>query len=81
MVTPLRTAAGWRAYGPEQIARLHQILALKSLGLPLARIAELLAGKPVSLDGLLGAQEKALAAHRQRLDRALALLRHRAGPS
>jgi DNA-binding transcriptional MerR regulator len=75
MVTPLRTAAGWRAYGPDQIARLHQILALKGLGLPLARIAELLAGKSVALDGLLALQEEALAAHRQRLDRALALLR------
>lgn len=75
MVAPLRTAAGWRAYGPAEIARLHQILALKGLGLPLARIAELLAGKPVALDGLLALQEEALAAHRRRLDRALVLLR------
>lgn len=75
MVTPQRTAAGWRVYGPAEIARLHQILALKGLGLPLARIAELVAGKAVALDGLLALQEQALAAHRQRLDRALALLR------
>ncbi len=75
MVAPLRTSAGWRAYGPEQIARLHQILALKALGLPLARIAELLAGKAVRLDELLALQEEALAAHRLRLDRALTLLR------
>jgi DNA-binding transcriptional MerR regulator len=75
MVTPLRTAAGWRAYGPNEIARLHQILALKSLGLPLARIAELLTGKSVQLDGLLALQEQALASQRQRLDKALGLLR------
>jgi DNA-binding transcriptional MerR regulator len=43
LLTPLRTEAGWRTYGPDQIARLHQILALKRLGLPLARIAALLA--------------------------------------
>jgi DNA-binding transcriptional MerR regulator len=75
MVTPLRTAAGWRVYGPVEIARLHQVLALKGLGLSLSQIAELLAGKSVALDGLLALQEEALAAHRRRLDRALALLR------
>ena len=31
LVRPLRTQAGWRAYGPEQILRLHQIQALKGL--------------------------------------------------
>ena len=75
MVTPLRTAAGWRTYGPEEIARLHQILALKSLGLPLVRIAELLANKPVALERLLALQEKALSEQRGRLDQALRLIR------
>jgi DNA-binding transcriptional MerR regulator len=75
MVAPLRTAAGWRAYGPDQIARLHQVLALKSLGLPLARIAELVAEKPVDLDALLALQEEALASQRRRLDQAIGLLR------
>jgi DNA-binding transcriptional MerR regulator len=75
MVAPLRTAAGWRTYGPDQIARLHQILALKGLGLSLGQIAELLANKPVDLDRLLALQEEALASHRQRLDQALRLLR------
>src|ERR1051326_3674757 len=35
LIKPLRSAAGWRAYGPGQIGRLHQILALKQLGLSL----------------------------------------------
>jgi DNA-binding transcriptional MerR regulator len=43
LVRPPRTAAGWRVYGQVEIARLHQVLALKSLGLPLARV--LLAGR------------------------------------
>src|SRR4051812_44378644 len=43
LLTPLRSESGWRTYGPDQIARLHQILALKRLGLPLAGIAQLLA--------------------------------------
>jgi DNA-binding transcriptional MerR regulator len=75
IVKPLRTAAGWRAYGPDQIARLHQIVALKGLGLSLGRIAALLAHKPVDLDQLLALQEEALASHRRRLDLALGLLR------
>src|SRR6185312_2688871 len=27
LLKPLRTEAGWRTYGPDQVARLHQILA------------------------------------------------------
>jgi DNA-binding transcriptional MerR regulator len=40
LLKPLRaangsTGAAWRVYGPDQVARLHQILALKRLGLSL----------------------------------------------
>ena len=55
LLQPLRTANGstgaaWRAYGLDQIARLHQILALKRLGLSLGQMGELLAGaEPWSL--------------------------------
>ena len=75
LITPLRSASGWRTYGPEQIARLHQILALKSLGLPLGRIAELLSGRLASLDALLELQERALARESGRMERALKLVR------
>ena len=44
LVRPHRTDAGWRVYGPDQQARLHQVLVLKRLGLTLARIGELLSG-------------------------------------
>jgi DNA-binding transcriptional MerR regulator len=74
LLKPLRTAAGWRAYGPDQIGALHQILALRGLGLSLARVGALLADKPVDLDQLLALQEEALASHRGRLDQALNLL-------
>jgi DNA-binding transcriptional MerR regulator len=42
LLKPLRTANGstgaaWRVYGSDQIARLHQVLALKRLGLPRRR--------------------------------------------
>lgn len=75
LVKPLRTANGYRAYGPEAVARLHQVLALKRLGLPLARIAELFAGRELSLDAVLALQERALAGDRLRLDQALGLIR------
>lgn len=35
LLTPDRRDGGWRLYGPKHVARLHQILALKALGLSL----------------------------------------------
>jgi DNA-binding transcriptional MerR regulator len=74
LLKPLRSHAGWRTYGPDQVARLHQILALKRLGLPLARIATILAGAG-SLEPVLELQEQVLAREGIRLARALELVR------
>jgi DNA-binding transcriptional MerR regulator len=76
---PLRTSNGstgaaWRVYGPDQLARLHQILALKRLGLSLAQIGELLAGED-GLDQILAFQERVLVEDSERISRALELLR------
>ncbi len=60
LVTPVRTSTGWRTYGPDQIVRLHQVLALKSLGLPLKRVGELLGDHLADLDAVLLLQEAAL---------------------
>lgn len=62
LVQPLRTSTGWRTYGPEQMARLHQVLALKSLGVPLKRVGELLGGRLADLDAVLVLQEAAFRA-------------------
>ncbi|HSM96333.1 MAG TPA: MerR family transcriptional regulator, partial [Rhizomicrobium sp.] len=75
LVKPLRSQADWRAYGPEEMARLHQILALKALGLPLARIGELLEGRASTLESVLAIQEQALKDEGDRLENALALIR------
>jgi DNA-binding transcriptional MerR regulator len=75
LVRPRRAENGWRAFGPDQIARLHQVLALKRLGLPLARIAELLTGRLGSLDALLAFQEQTLDRESGRVAHALALVR------
>jgi DNA-binding transcriptional MerR regulator len=75
LIRPARTAAGWRVYGPEEFARLHQVIALKRVGLKLAQIARLVRGNMVPLDELLALQERDLLHHKQRTDRALALVR------
>ncbi|HEY8950856.1 MAG TPA: MerR family transcriptional regulator [Rhizomicrobium sp.] len=75
LVKPLRSQADWRAYGPEEMARLHQILALKALGLPLARIGELLEGRASTLESVLAIQEQALKDEGDRLEHALVLIR------
>jgi DNA-binding transcriptional MerR regulator len=74
LLQPLRSQAGWRTYGPDQVTRLHQILALKRLGLPLTRIAALLASAD-ALEPVLALQEQALARDSERLSRALVLVR------
>ena len=75
LLKPQRTAAGWRAYGPQALARLHQVLALKRLGLPLSAIGELLNGRLATLESVLALQEQALEARRAEAERALALIR------
>src|SRR6516164_9369882 len=71
LVAPTRTRAGWRAYGPSQIARLHQVLALKDLGLSLSGIADLLAGNADKLDLVLELQERALTKELSRISHGL----------
>ena len=60
LVTPLRTAAGWRAYGPDNMARVGEIVALRALGLSLARIADVLGGDARALEPALAAHQAAL---------------------
>jgi DNA-binding transcriptional MerR regulator len=74
LVTPMRLSNGYRAYGSEAVARLHQVLALKRLGLSLSRIAELLADCKLGLDAVLALQEQVLRGDRQKLDSALSLI-------
>jgi len=79
LLKPLRTANGstgtaWRAYGPDQFARLHQILALKHLGLSLGQIGEVLTGED-ALEPILATQERVLTKDSERITRALRLIR------
>jgi len=74
MLKPPRTQAGWRVYGEPEIERLHAILSLKQLGLPLARIAELFKSGPVDLGALLSVQEEMIRESRREADHALTLI-------
>ncbi|WPH17091.1 MerR family transcriptional regulator [Variovorax paradoxus] len=69
LVEPGRTAAGWRAYGPAEMARAAEIVALRALGFSLAQVARVLAGNPEGL-------EQALAAHQTALEAQLRQLMH-----
>ena len=50
LIAPVRTEAGWRAYGPEQMARAAEIVALRALGLSLGQVARALAGDAQALE-------------------------------
>ena len=52
LITPARTAAGWRAYGPDEMARVAEIAALRELGLSLNQVARVLEGDSESLEPL-----------------------------
>lgn len=74
LVRAERTPAGWRVYGPEQIGRLHQIIALKNFGFPLSRIAELLSGALPDLAAFLELHEQMLRQEAKRVGEALRLI-------
>jgi DNA-binding transcriptional MerR regulator len=74
LLTPARTASRYRVYTTGDLARLRQILALRSLGLPLRRIRELLAAGAPPLHLTLCRQRHVLEDKRRLLDRAIRAL-------
>ena len=60
LIAPVRTAAGWRAYGPPEMARAAEIVALRQLGLSLSQVARVLGGNSDSLEPALAAHQAAL---------------------
>jgi DNA-binding transcriptional MerR regulator len=61
LVSPLRTHTGRRLYGPAELERIAQILALKRADLSLAQIQRLTARRALDLGRLINAQLEALA--------------------
>jgi DNA-binding transcriptional MerR regulator len=60
LVAPERNAAGWRAYGPAQMQRAADIVALRALGLSLAQVAGVLQGEAQGLAPALAAHQAVL---------------------
>jgi DNA-binding transcriptional MerR regulator len=60
LVAPSRTAAGWRVYGPDELARAAEIVALRALGLSLSQIARVLGDDPLGLEPALAAHQATL---------------------
>lgn len=67
LLKPLRTAAGWRAYGPAEMARAAEIVGLRALGLSLAEVARVLGGDAPLLGRALAAHEAVLEARAHQL--------------
>ncbi|MBN3761847.1 MerR family transcriptional regulator [Burkholderia sp. Ac-20365] len=60
LLSPGRTAAGYRAYGEHDIARATEVVSLRALGLSLTEVARVLDGDARSLAAALAAHETAL---------------------
>jgi DNA-binding transcriptional MerR regulator len=71
LITPGRTSAGWRAYGPAEIARAANIVELRALGLSLSEVARIFAGDTQTLDRTLAAHKEALEGRVRQLSHAL----------
>ena len=71
LIAPDRNPAGWRAYGPETMAKAREITALRGLGLSLAQIGRLL-DAPQEREAVLVEQLSRLQAQAAALRTALA---------
>lgn len=67
LLTPLRSAAGWRIYGSAEMDRARDIVALRQLGMGLARIAEVLAAGGKGLSAALADHHADLAQQLNRM--------------
>lgn len=74
LVAPHRVESGWRLYGPVQIARLHQIIVLRDLGLSLQSIKKLI-GSQSRLREILRLQLESLEEQRNKIGWAIELIK------
>lgn len=74
LISPGRTSADWRVYGPEEISALHKIQSLKLIGFSLSAIGELLT-KGLAVEEVLEAQESVLIKQQANVASALAVIR------
>jgi DNA-binding transcriptional MerR regulator len=75
LITPGRTAAGWRTYGPDEMARAAEIVTLRALGLSLSQVARVLGDDPQGLEPALAAHQATLEGRIRQLAGAVEKLR------
>lgn len=57
LISPRRTAAGWRVYGPAEMERAAEIVALRGLGLALGQIADVFKRDATCLESALASHQ------------------------
>ena len=77
LLTPLRTATGWRVFGPSEMARAAEIADLRRLGLSLAEIGAALAGDGRGLAPVLAAHQSTLESRIRELAKTVEKIRTR----
>ena len=75
LIAPLRSDAGWRAYGPKDMERAAEIIALRALGFSLTQVARVLTGDASGLEPALAAHQFTLEARLREAVEALDRLR------
>lgn len=60
LIVPIRSAVGWRAYGPDEMRRAGEIASLRALGFSLAQVARVLDGDASGLEPAMAAHQAAL---------------------
>lgn len=62
LLAPVRSDAGWRAYGPVDLERASEIVVLRALGFSLAQVARILKGDASGLEPALAPHQATLEA-------------------
>ncbi len=62
LISPVRSRAGWRTYGPDEMVRAKEIVALRALGFSLVQVARVLAGDVLGLEPALVAHQASIEA-------------------
>ncbi|MEM7523862.1 MAG: MerR family transcriptional regulator [Pseudomonadota bacterium] len=75
LLTPARTEAGWRAYGPAHMKQARKIAAFRALGLTLHQIADLLDGDTASFEATFARHQADLEAELRTLTTTLTAVR------
>lgn len=76
LLTPARNPAGWRSYGPNEMALGAEIVALRALGLNLAQVVRVIEGDAQGLEPALAAHQTALEGRALQLANTIAKVRH-----